>query len=417
VALKALGLLFLLASFAPAQRLRQPLRGEPLTLDRALALADRANPQLRAAEAAVQGAEAGIVTARQRPNPEFSSNFGRQNNSKDSAIPGQLGWMSVAQPWEWSSVRRARAGVAGMARDSASFSLNETRLAVRAAVKQAFYEVLRRDAEVDVAEENLRNIEELRRRVEVQVQVGEAARLELTRADAELATSKIQLRSAELRLSTAIAGLRAAIGAPLDQFKPEGALATRTILPPLSELRDQVLARHPGLAQAQAEIRRADAQLGLEKEMRKPIPTVRTDFERMPDAKTVRLGITVPIPAWNRRQGEIAQAAAALRQASATADQRRLEITAALERAYGIYEVANEQVAALEEGALRQAEAALQASEAAFRFGERGILEVLDAQRVLRGVRSDYLNAQYDRQAALIELERLQAVELGGGRP
>jgi cobalt-zinc-cadmium efflux system outer membrane protein len=137
----------------------------------------------------------------------------------------------------------------------------------------------------------------------------------------------------------------------------------------------------------------------------------------MPDAKTVRLGITVPIPAWNRRQGEIAQAAAALRQASATADQRRLEITAALERAYGIYEVANEQVAALEEGALRQAEAALQASEAAFRFGERGILEVLDAQRVLRGVRSDYLNAQYDRQAALIELERLQAVELGGGRP
>jgi cobalt-zinc-cadmium efflux system outer membrane protein len=79
-----------------------------------------------------------------------------------------------------------------------------------------------------------------------------------------------------------------------------------------------------------------------------------------------------------------------------------------------VYEVANEQLAALEAGALRQAEAALAASEAAFRFGERGILEVLDAQRVLRAVRSDYLNAQYDRQAALIELERLQAVELGG---
>jgi cobalt-zinc-cadmium efflux system outer membrane protein len=171
------------------------------------------------------------------------------------------------------------------------------------------------------------------------------------------------------------------------------------------------------MAQAQSEIRRAEAQLSLERELRKPIPTVRTDFERVPDARSVRVGISVPIPAWNRREGEIAEAAAGLRQATANADARRLEITAALERAYGVYEVANEQVAALEAGALRQAEAALQASEAAFRFGERGILEVLDAQRVLRGVRSDYLNAQYDRQAALIELERLQAVEVGSGRP
>jgi outer membrane protein, heavy metal efflux system len=410
-------MLLLLVSSLQAQRLRQPLRGDPLPLDRALALAEQLNPQLRAAEASVQGAEASILTARQRPNPEFSSNFGRQNNSKDSAIPGQLGWISLAQPFEWSSVRKARVGVASIARDSADFSLNETRIAVRASVKQAFYDVLRRDAEADLAEGNLRNIEDLRRRVEVQVQVGEAARLELTRADAELATARIQLRSAELRLSTALAALRAAIGAPLGDIAPHGNLAPRAILPPLSELRDQVIARHPGLAQAQAEIRRADAQVGLEREMRKPIPTVRTDFERMPDAKTVRFGISVPIPAWNRRQGEIAEATAALRHASASADQRRLEITAALERAYGVYEVANEQLAALEAGALRQAEAALQASEAAFRFGERGILEVLDAQRVLRGVRSDYLNAQYDRQAALIELERLQAVELGSGRP
>jgi cobalt-zinc-cadmium efflux system outer membrane protein len=417
VTLPVIGLLLAVSWTAEAQRLRQPLHGEPLTLDRALTLAEHSNPQLRVADAAVEGAEAGIQTARQRPNPEFSSNFGRQTNFKDSAIPGQLGWVSIAQPWEWGSVRRARVGVAGIARDGANLAREETRIAVRAAVKQAFYDVLRRDAETDLAEDSLRNIEELRRRVEVQVQVGEAARLELTRADAELATARIHLRSAEMRLSTAVAGLRAAIGAPLDGFVPQGPLAPKTILPPLTELREQVIARHPGLAQAQSEIRRADAQLGLEREMRKPTATLRTDFERVPDARAVRFGITVPIPAWNRRQGEIAEAAASLRHATATADARRLEITAALERAYGVYEVANEQVAALEAGALRQAEAALQASEAAFRFGERGILEVLDAQRVLRGVRFDYLNAQYDRQAALIELERLQAVDLGSGRP
>jgi len=66
---------------------------------------------------------------------------------------------------------------------------------------------------------------------------------------------------------------------------------------------------------------------------------------------------------------------------------------------------------------LREATAAVQAAEAAYRFGERGIVEVLDAQRVLRSVRQDYLNAQFDLQAALIELERLRVLEMGAGTP
>jgi cobalt-zinc-cadmium efflux system outer membrane protein len=76
-----------------------------------------------------------------------------------------------------------------------------------------------------------------------------------------------------------------------------------------------------------------------------------------------------------------------------------------------MYEVATQQLVAFEDGVLREAEAAVKAAEAAYRFGERGILDVLDAQRVLRTVRTDYLNAQYDLQAALIEIEQLRAVD------
>ncbi len=142
-----------------------------------------------------------------------------------------------------------------------------------------------------------------------------------------------------------------------------------------------------------------------------PQPVLRTEYERQPDLGYIRVGVYFPLPLWNRRKGEIGQAVAAVRQASATADQRRLEITAELERAYGQYQIASQQVAAFEQGILLGAEAALRAAEAAYRFGERGIIEVLDAQRVLRGARMDFLNAQFDRQAALIELERLRAVD------
>jgi cobalt-zinc-cadmium efflux system outer membrane protein len=61
---------------------------------------------------------------------------------------------------------------------------------------------------------------------------------------------------------------------------------------------------------------------------------------------------------------------------------------------------------------LREAEEALRAAEVAYQLGERGILEVLDAQRLLRTVRLNYLNAQFDRQAALVDLDELRGEEL-----
>ena len=70
-----------------------------------------------------------------------------------------------------------------------------------------------------------------------------------------------------------------------------------------------------------------------------------------------------------------------------------------------------------EQGLLQEAQGALTAAEAAFQLGERGIIEVLDAQRVLRTIRIDYLNAQYDRQAALVDVDELRAADLRSNKP
>jgi len=85
-----------------------------------------------------------------------------------------------------------------------------------------------------------------------------------------------------------------------------------------------------------------------------------------------------------------------------------------IDSAHGRYLQASQQLEAFEKGLLHEAEAALTAAETAYRLGERGILEVLDAQRVLRTVRLDWLNAQFDRQAALVDLDELRAVEPAG---
>jgi outer membrane protein, heavy metal efflux system len=82
-----------------------------------------------------------------------------------------------------------------------------------------------------------------------------------------------------------------------------------------------------------------------------------------------------------------------------------------------MYQVANQQVEIFETGTLLSAEAAVRAAQAAFKFGERGIIEVLDAQRVLRAAQLEYLNAKYDRQQALTQLEQLRVVDPGESRP
>lgn len=401
----------LLASSVPVLTGQEDV--EALTLNRALELAEQYSPQLRLAEALNEGAAAAVVTAKAYPNPTFNTLAGPQYRRLASAEPGLLTHFSIDQTIELPSIRRTRLRAAEAGRESTRYTMAESRLNVRAAVKQAFYQVLRRRAEIGLAEENLRLVRDLQRRVQLQVEVGEAARLELTRADAELATAQTFANSARLRHLNAMAALRTAVSAPLAaRFEPQGQLEIGVKLPPLDELRQEVLTRHPTLLQAQAEIRRAQARLEAETVQRRQSPSVRMEYERQPDLGFFRMGVSIPIPVLNRREGPIAESVAALNQARAMADLRRLEIQAALERAYGQYELATQQVVSLERGALKEAEAALQAAEAAFRFGERGIIEVLDAQRVLRTVRLDFLSAQYDLQSALIEVEQLRAQEV-----
>jgi outer membrane protein, heavy metal efflux system len=391
-----------------------------LTLDDALRLAEEHNPMLHRAAAQREGATAAINTAKAYPNPHFNTLIGHQYGRPDIATPGVPGLLqhySFSQPLETPAVRRTRIQAANLNRDSSQFGLAAVHLSIRAAVKRAFYDVLRRKEEIQHAEENLKLVEDLERRTEVQVNVGEAAKLELTRAQAERATARNLVKSASILYIGALSGLRAVIGAPLDEnVVIQGSLDPPIALPPIATLHHDVLAHHPAMAQARADVERAQAVLQNERALRQPQPSLSAEYEKQPDLGFYRIGLSIPIPVWDRRKGPIAEAVAAVNQATAAAKERELEITAALERAYGQYEVANQQVASFQAGALRQANAAVEAAQAAYKFGERGIIEVLDAQRVLQRVRGDFLDARIERESALIDLEELGAVKTGGNK-
>jgi cobalt-zinc-cadmium efflux system outer membrane protein len=384
-------------------------RSETIDLARAIELAGLTHPSLKAGAARNAAAAGRILTARAHPNPEVALLSGAQYSQPVGGRRFNVPVFTFSQPLEFWQLRPARIDLAKRGLDSSERALAEIRLAILSNVRFTFYEVLRREGETVIADEALRLAQDLRDRIRVRVQVGEVGRLELVRAEAEVASARSVAANGRIQRLAALAAFRAALGGEVPPgLEPAGALDAPSALPPLDSLRQEVIDRHPSLAFLKAEVTRANAQLTYQKSLRRPQPQFRGELDNT--NPSYRFGIAIELPAWNRRVGEVATAEAYAREARYLAEVRRTELLAALESAFGRFQVSTQEVEALEQGLMREANEAVRAAETAYQLGERSILEVLDAQRVLRSVRLNLLNAQYDRQSAIIEIDALRAV-------
>lgn len=381
-----------------------------LTLNEALRLAARHSPTLADVTAQERGAHAALTTARAYPNPDLQVGAG-SSLSKHLSVPnGHTRVAGLSQLVELPSVRAARRQGAEAGITASAAVVSDAQINLRTSVTQAFFDVLRRQEEVKLATLNHELLMQIRDRVKLKVKVGESPRFELVKADVEALAAKSAVNSAELRITQARDRLRALIGAPLaGNFE----VAQEPLLPPdlptLEELRKDLLERQPLLKVADAQTRRAQARVQLERNLRFPQPTITVGSNQDPDWKQWQVGVSLPLPLWNRRQGPIGEAVAGLDRAEAEKRQTSINLLGVLDQAYGRYQIAKNQVKIFETGLMHDAENAMKVAEAAYRYGERGILDFLDAQRVLRTTRLDYLNARYELQAALIEIARLRA--------
>jgi len=390
-------------------------RAESLTLERALELAERHSPRLQSAFAEVERSRSGIRTARAYPNPEVEAMTGGVRGRLPGVQSGRGASLMIGQPIDLPNQRapRIRAAEAGL--EGSRYAAEEARLLLRTDVKQAFYTALRRKAEYLLFLDNQKLLEQIRDRIELSVKVGERPRFELVRIEAELSSAVNQATSARLRITQALAVLRVLIGGQLPQeFDVAGELGTTTLTETYGTLQTQVLDRHPALKRSRAELLRAENRLEAERALKVPRPTLFAGIDRDPEQSRAQFGVSIPLPLWDQRQGPIGEAVALFQQSALAQEQTRIELMGELEINYNRLLVARQQIAAYEGGLIRQAESSLKVAEAAFKFGERGFIEVLDAQRVLRTIRAEFLNARFEKQSALVELERLIAQDIAG---
>ena len=187
-----------------------------LTLGQAIALAEDYHPLLRAGIAQIEAAQAGLTTARAYPNPTAGVVSGAQTIRVPGNVNGFSQFFTVTQPLELGSLRPTRLQLAQRNRESNEIRLAGTRIGVLSSVRRAFFLVLRRRAEIEILQDSLRLVEQLRDRIQVRVDVGEAGRLELIRADSELITARSAANSAQLQYISALAQFRTTVGSALE---------------------------------------------------------------------------------------------------------------------------------------------------------------------------------------------------------
>lgn len=383
-------------------------QGRTLSLDELIATVVAHNAELLSAQQSRVTAAAGIQSASAYANPRLEWQSGRNQARMPGAVPGAVQGWGVSQMIENPSARDARRGAAEAAARGTEHAVTLTRNAVVSETRLRASEYLLRRAEAGVTSEDLALLEQVRERVRLRVASGEAPRYEVIKADAEIVHARERQQTAALQAEQVLLTLnRMASGQLPARWSLAGSLQEDSPLPTLAELMAQTETDNPELRALQAEVERAEAQVRGARASRWPGVELRVGQTRDPEVRQSSVGVSVQIPLLDRRDGAIGEASSELRRLQGRLDGRRAELRQQLQHAWQALAIARLRVQALSEGVVLDAEAALKVAQAAYRFGERGILDVLDAQRVLRSARLNLLEARFQAQAARIDLETL----------
>lgn len=378
---------------------------KPLSVEQVVDIALANNAKLRATRNNVEVAVAGIKTAGAIPNPRLESMSGSNRALLPNVNGGTVFGMGFSQLIENPSLRRARIDSAEFGRDSSAQNLASAANELATQVRAKAYEHLLRKEEEKAAFDALTLLEQIRLRVKLRVDSGEAARYEMIKADAEVINARQKYQTSTLLVEQSVLALnRLAAGQLPTKWVLVESLTDPVDMPALSETLNFALLNNPELKLLQSEVNKRQAKLKESKLGRWPGVEIRYTQVRDPEIRQNALMASVQIPLFDQRSGPIAEAGAELSRANIELEGRKIDLEQQISLAWKSLQIARIRVSALSTGAVVEAQAALRVAEAAYRFGERGILDVLDAQRLLRSVNADLLDARYQYQLAKIEL-------------
>lgn len=387
----------------------------PLTLRQALALALSRSPELAAFSYDIRIAEARILQARLLPNPESSLNSENIGGSGDVSGTGAAErTLQLGQLIELAGKRKKRVVEARLGRKLAEFDYEVKKREVFLDTHQAFVDVLAGQRAIAVNEQIVGLTESVLPDIRRRMEAGKTSTIELTRSNVAIATARIGLAQAKRDVEVARHRLAAQWGATKPRFSV--ALGNLDDSPPLASLDSlaSLLSGNPRLARFDTE--RAHRQATLEREKAAAVPDVTIlggvrQFSET-DSAAFLLGFSVPIPLFNRNQGNILAAREHIGKTEAERRFVQATISAELAEAYHTAVAAREQIQFFRDTVMPQSDEALEVTSEGYRAGRFSYLEFLDVQRSVVTARQQYVAALLIHQQAIARVESLTSGSL-----
>lgn len=400
-------LLFAVAGLSAQEQIPVP---EQLTLGDALQLAMKNNPAVQRDRLNLAIANADIRQARQLPNPEFdasSESYPLFESNPGSFWNNQELIFRAGQTIETAGKRSKRTRVAQDEFRATGHDVRNTERELRLDVKRQYFAVVLAKTQLSLAQEILKQFDEVIRLNEARFKQGELSGLEMNRIRAERLRFYTDVLDSRLQLANSKTALLELLGSTnlASQFDVTETLAANVRAVQLSELQQSALQSRPDLAAAQQRLERNRRQLELQKAEAIPNVTPSFGYKRDFGLNTVVFGITLPLPIFNRNQGGVGRATAQIEQQGYEVSRSLLSVRREVQQGYQSLQSQSERLRALEQEYVPVARKMHEIAQESYRLGALDLIGLLDAERVYRETLRSYNQALFDYNVAIFQLE------------
>lgn len=387
----------------------------PLTLDQAVQEALKANLNLLAERYNLSIADARIVTAGLRPNPVFTTGldyqdlfaegFNQENNGGPPEYTARIDWL-----FERGRKRENRLAVANNAKSVAQLNLLNTTRQLIFDISNAFVDVQAAQGSLSLAQENLKSFNDIADINNLRVKAGDLAPVEYMRSRLAALQFRNAVRQAELKLRTAQNRLRTLLGRPIVAVPPTVVAELRRDTNELAfeEVRQQALTLRPDIQAIGRDQARSQSDIRLQLAQGKVDYTVGFQYHRQyhnSHADAFGLFVQVPLPIFNKNQGEVARATQESQQLGARLRALQNDVTTEVQNAFDTYSTARVQLDSIEREQLPEAQKVREIIQYSYRRGEASFLDFLDAQRAYNDTIQSYNDAKADFARSLYQID------------
>lgn len=394
-----------------------------ITLDDAIQTALRHNHNLLAARTTIQQNEAEETAANLRPNPSLFADWeylplGSPAKQNPSVYAGQSlgdylhnnteGDIGLSYLLERGKKRQHRLQAAKDITAQTRSLVADNERTLTFSVTSSFVNVQLAESALELARENLKSFQQTVDLAELRFNKGAISEDDDLKIKLQLLQFETDYQQAQLARVQGLSDLRQLLGYELvaADFDVAGEFDYQPLKGNLEDYQLKALQNRPDLRAAQQGVASARSQYELQKAIGKPDVTVQGNYSHVNAINAATFFGSIPLPIFNRNQGEIARARYAIAQAQeqekATNGQALTDVRDAYEGLRGSDKI----VQLYRTGYLDVAQKDRDIAEYAYQHGAVSLLDFLDAERGYRGTQLAYRQALASYLLALEQLRQ-----------